>query len=128
MAVDLPLTSSSHFPGKHLQYHDHQLSQGGRPQRHAVVGDLLHIFCVWCSLRICNNLAPDEDQNLPEAVHADAEGRDVQNGHGRPHSVPNYFSNIQHRILGSLSPVESEGNHIEFYENFLVRVLTGGST
>ena len=50
---------------------------------------------------------PDEDQHVPEDRHADAEGRDLQDGRGRPHRLPHRLHHLQHRLLGSLPPLKS---------------------
>ncbi len=76
------------YSGQHLQYDNDQLSEGGRVECDAVVGDLLHLFCIRSSVRIRDHPAPDENQNIPEVGRSDSEGRDLQNGRRRFDRVP----------------------------------------
>ena len=100
------MSSNLVFPGEHLQHDDDQQPEGGRAERDAVVGDLLHLLRLRRALRVRHHPAADEGQDLPQARHPAPEGRDLQDGHGRPHRVPHRFPNIEHRVLGSISPVK----------------------
>ena len=56
------------FAGQHFQHDDNQLSEGGRAERDAVVGHLLHILRFWRALRVRHHPAADEGgTTLPTA-------------------------------------------------------------
>ena len=46
--------------GEHLQHDDDQLSEGGRAERHAVLGHLLHLLRLRGALRVRRHPPPDE--------------------------------------------------------------------
>ena len=59
MTLFLPF-SLFFFPGEHIQHDDDQLSEGGRAERHAVVGHLLHLLRLRGALRVRRHPPPDE--------------------------------------------------------------------
>ena len=52
--------------GEHIQHDDDQLSEGGRAERHAVVGHLLHILRLRSPLRVRSHPSPDEGMKKAE--------------------------------------------------------------
>ena len=48
------------FSGEHIQHDDDQLAEGGRAERHAVVGHLLHLLRLRGALRVRRHPPPDE--------------------------------------------------------------------
>ena len=106
MLYNVYLVFMSSCTGEHFQHNDNQLAESGRVECHAVLGDLLHLFRLWCSLRIRHHLATDENQNFSKAHYTDAKRRNVQDGRGSTHRVPHHFSHLQCRLLGSVPLLE----------------------
>ena len=92
--------------GEHFQYHDNQFSQSRRSECHAIMGDLLHILCLWRSLRIRNHFTSNENQNVSQIGSLYAEGRDLCHGCCGLDCLPYRLPYIQYRLLGRLSPVK----------------------
>ena len=93
--------------GEHFQYHDNQFSQSRRSECHAIMGDLLHILCLWRSLRIRNHFTSNENQNVSQIGSLYAEGRDLCHGCCGLDCLPYRLPYIQYRLLGRLSPVNN---------------------
>ncbi len=125
------LTPLSITSGEHLQHDDDQLSEGGRPERNAVVGHLLHLLRLRRALRVRHHPAADEGEDIQEAGDAAGKGRDVQDGHGGanriPHCIPGekdntllelysrtniHIPDFQHRLLGSLPLLTHLGHNL----------------
>ena len=63
------LPSSAFFPGEHIQHDDDQLSEGGRAERHAVLGHLLHLLRLRGALRVRRH--PPTDEGKPNQYLSD---------------------------------------------------------